>query len=97
MLTAAEPTVMGTLSRSVIHNVIRRNEAQIRECYDTHADDQTPKPSGAVGVKFVIGDTRDESFRVPPDTFLEEVLAIDDMRVLRAPDCGMTVPPGKQR
>jgi hypothetical protein len=38
------------------------------------------------GVQYVVRDVPEPA--VPPNTFLEEVMTIDGMRIFRAPDCG---------
>jgi hypothetical protein len=39
------------------------------------------------GVQYIVREVQQEP-AVPPDTFLEEVMTIDGIRVFRAPDCG---------
>jgi hypothetical protein len=39
-------------------------------------------------VQYVIGDAQRQELAVPENTFLEEVLSADGVRIFRAPDCG---------
>ncbi|HET9525156.1 MAG TPA: hypothetical protein VFO99_03265, partial [Pyrinomonadaceae bacterium] len=39
------------------------------------------------GVEYVIGDTARQELSVPTNTFLEEILSLDAVRIFRAPGC----------
>lgn len=52
-ITSSEPTVMGSLDKELIRQVIKRNVNQIRYCYESQLT-RYPKLSGKVSVKFVI-------------------------------------------
>ncbi len=52
-ITSSEPTVMGSLDKELIRQVIRRNINQIRYCYESQLT-RYPKLNGKVAVKFVI-------------------------------------------
>jgi hypothetical protein len=39
------------------------------------------------GVQYVIGDTMQQELSVPANTFLEEIVSTDAVRIFRAPDC----------
>ncbi|MFL5319866.1 MAG: adventurous gliding motility protein GltG [Myxococcaceae bacterium] len=52
-ITSSEPTVMGSLDKELIRQVIKRNINQIRYCYESQLT-RNPKLSGKVSVKFVI-------------------------------------------
>jgi len=55
-VSASEPTVMGSLDKELIRQVIHRNRNQIRYCYESQLT-RYPKLSGKVAVKFVISAT----------------------------------------
>lgn len=52
-ITSSEPTVMGSLDKELIRQVIHRNRNQIRFCYESQLT-RFPKLHGKVAVKFVI-------------------------------------------
>jgi TonB family protein len=52
-ITSSEPTVMGSLDKELIRQVIHRNRNQIRYCYESQLT-RFPKLHGKVAVKFVI-------------------------------------------
>lgn len=52
-ITSSEPTVMGSLDKELIRQVIKRNINQIRYCYESQLT-RNPKLAGKVSVKFVI-------------------------------------------
>jgi hypothetical protein len=52
-ITSSEPTVMGSLDKELIRQVIKRNVNQIRYCYESQLT-RYPKLNGKVSVKFVI-------------------------------------------
>ena len=52
-ITSSEPTVMGSLDKELIRQVIKRNVNQIRYCYESQLT-RYPKLEGKVSVKFVI-------------------------------------------
>jgi TonB family protein len=55
-ITSSEPTVMGSLDKELIRQVIKRNVNQIRYCYESQLP-RFPKLNGKVAVKFVISAT----------------------------------------
>jgi hypothetical protein len=52
-ITSAEPTVMGSLDKELIRQVIHRNRGQIRYCYESELTSH-PNLKGKVAIKFVI-------------------------------------------
>lgn len=52
-ITSSDPTVMGSLDKELIRQVIRRNVGKIRYCYETQLT-RNPKLNGKVAIKFVI-------------------------------------------
>jgi TonB family protein len=52
-ITSAEPTVMGSLDKELIRQVIHRNRGQIRYCYESQLTAH-PNLHGKVAIKFVI-------------------------------------------
>ncbi len=52
-ITSAEPTVMGSLDKELIRQVIHRNRGQIRYCYESQLTSH-PNLHGKVAIKFVI-------------------------------------------
>jgi TonB family protein len=52
-ITSSDPTVMGSLDKELIRQVIHRNRSQIRYCYESQLT-RFPKLNGKVQVKFVI-------------------------------------------
>ncbi|MBL8949612.1 MAG: adventurous gliding motility protein GltG [Myxococcaceae bacterium] len=55
-ITSAEPTVMGSLDKELIRQVIHRNRGQIRYCYESQLTSH-PNLHGKVAIKFVISAT----------------------------------------
>ena len=52
-ISSSEPTVMGSLDKELIRQVIKRNISQIRYCYESQLS-RYPKLNGKVSVKFII-------------------------------------------
>ena len=52
-ITSSDATVVGSLDKELIRQVIRRNINQVRYCYETQLQ-RNPKLNGKVSVKFVI-------------------------------------------
>ncbi len=52
-ITSSEPTVMGSLDKELIRQVIHRNRGQIRYCYESQLT-RHPNLNGKVTVRFVI-------------------------------------------
>jgi TonB family protein len=52
-ITSADPTVMGSLDKELIRQVIHRNRGQIRYCYESQLTSH-PNLRGKVAIKFVI-------------------------------------------
>jgi TonB family protein len=52
-ISSSEPTVMGSLDKELIRQVIKRNIGQIRYCYESQLS-RYPKLNGKVSVKFII-------------------------------------------
>jgi len=52
-ITSSDATVVGSLDKELIRQVIRRNINQVRYCYETQLQ-RNPKLNGKVSIKFVI-------------------------------------------
>lgn len=52
-ITSSDPTVMGSLDKELIRQVIQRNRGQIRYCYESQLN-RFPKLNGKVAIKFII-------------------------------------------
>jgi hypothetical protein len=51
---AAKPAAIG-LDQSIVDSTVKKNLSKVRDCYNNNTKDLSPKPSGIVTTRFVVG------------------------------------------